>query len=435
MLYCLNNVKIINYFLNSLHNKFKKINFNFNNLYSISSISLNLFQKKFNNYKLDMCHKQKFDQMIRPSFFGGKCEIYGNPFDNEKILHFDFNKMYKQSMLENFPCGKHKILTNNLNLEVPGFYSIEFESNLEYPILPHRKLDNNKLMFSNGKMTGIFFFEEILLFLNNGGKINKINYGITYENYFPVFKNFINNLDYLNDNEFSFFYKLTINSLFGRMGMDLSDTYSYIINFEDYHFYNNKYQIINTAIINNIALITLKLNSQVIKDFNIKKKNIKSNISIASAITAKARIRLYKAQQILLKSEFRLLYSDTDSIFVAYNKKINKNDLSFFDWKIDYDILDAVFISSKSYALKYLDKEIIRIKGLDSSIISFNDIKNKFYLEDDFIHYSTNLNKNHYDLINKITKKDFFFDYYDKRKFSLNKKFTSPFFYKNFYYL
>jgi hypothetical protein len=60
-------------------------------------------------------------------------------------------------MEENFPCGGYKIIQNNFDLSVPGFYCIDFSSkNLDIPVLPHHRLKNNKLMFSNGKMSNIY---------------------------------------------------------------------------------------------------------------------------------------------------------------------------------------------------------------------------------------------------------------------------------------
>lgn len=91
------------------------------------------------------------DNLVRPAYYGGRCEVYGNPYEDEKIFHFDFSGMYGLCMQEKFPHGKYKIIENDFNLEIPGFYCIEFYSNdLYIPVLPHHRLKNNKLMFTNG---------------------------------------------------------------------------------------------------------------------------------------------------------------------------------------------------------------------------------------------------------------------------------------------
>jgi hypothetical protein len=96
------------------------------------------------------------DTLIRPAYYGGTCEVYGNPEEGDFIVHYDFTGMYGQCMLEKFPYGKHTIKEANFNIDEPGFYCIDFYSdkNTNIPILPHHRIKNNKLMFTNGLMTG-----------------------------------------------------------------------------------------------------------------------------------------------------------------------------------------------------------------------------------------------------------------------------------------
>ena len=71
-----------------------------------------------------------------------------------------------------------------------------------------------------------------------------------------------------------------------------------------------------------ILLIEAELDSKLEKLLNIKKKKSKNNIVIASCITSKARIKLYRAQEEVLKNKGRMLYSDTDSIFASFEKDV-----------------------------------------------------------------------------------------------------------------
>jgi hypothetical protein len=59
-------------------------------------------------------------------------------------------------MLEKFCYGKYKITTNSKEIKNPGFYHISFFSNIDIPVLPHHNLINNKLLFTNGEMSGIY---------------------------------------------------------------------------------------------------------------------------------------------------------------------------------------------------------------------------------------------------------------------------------------
>jgi hypothetical protein len=109
------------------------------------------------------------------------------------------------------------------------------------------------------------------------------------------------------------FGKLVINSLYGRMGMSSLKTDSFFINFNDLNNYISKGNVINIKKINTIALIEIESND------TIKTKN---NVGIASAITSKARIKLYNAQKSVINNKGRLLYSDTDSIFASFKDDI-----------------------------------------------------------------------------------------------------------------
>eukprot|EP00347_Sterkiella_histriomuscorum_P012325 403369026 len=79
----------------------------------------------------------ELDKIIRNSYYGGRCEIYGNPGKEDLIYHFDFNNMYGQVMLEDFPTGELKYLSNPENFDKPGFYFINAKSlKMFIPILP-----------------------------------------------------------------------------------------------------------------------------------------------------------------------------------------------------------------------------------------------------------------------------------------------------------
>jgi hypothetical protein len=156
LLYCERDVLITIKFVKILKELIKKFNINIDKVYSAPSLSLKIFIKKFNNDKIKFRHNFLLDKFIRKAYFGGRCEIYGNPKPNEYIYHFDFPGMYGLTMLQKFPYGKYKIHSNVTKIDKPGFYTIDFYSNMNLPILPHHRLLDKKLMFTNGHMTGTF---------------------------------------------------------------------------------------------------------------------------------------------------------------------------------------------------------------------------------------------------------------------------------------
>jgi hypothetical protein len=75
----------------------------------------------------------------------------------ENIEYFDFSAMYSQCMLEKFPIGLGVFVLSVAEVCSPGFYDITFESkNMELPILPHKNYQDDKLMFTNGVMRGVY---------------------------------------------------------------------------------------------------------------------------------------------------------------------------------------------------------------------------------------------------------------------------------------
>lgn len=158
-----------------------------------------------------------------------------------------------------------------------------------------------------------------------GGKVIETSQHVFYENYGPLFKDFV---DYFNDfkkisPEHKTFAKLVINSLYGMLGMNHIDTYSFFILKDEMELYFRKQiNILTYRELNNIALLEAEIDEQLKKILKIEERKTKNNIALACAITSKARIKLYKAQQAVIENGGRILYSDTDSIFAAYKKDV-----------------------------------------------------------------------------------------------------------------
>lgn len=440
IIYCKRDVEIVSLFIKNLNKILSDIKINITKSYSAPSLSLKIFESKFNIKKIRLTQNNFIDKYIRSSYFGGRCEIYGNPYPNEYIYHFDFSGMYSQCMLEKFCFGKYRIKTNCKEIKNPGFYHIEFYSDVDIPILPHHNLINNKLLFTNGEMSGIYWFEEIILFIEMGGLIKKINYCIEFDHYDFIFNDFISYFNKIKEkgNDYKTFGKLMINSLYGRLGMKEITNHSLFLNKNEFDYYSNNYKIIDFTEINNFFLVKIEICENFRKRHKIQKT--KNNISIASSITSKARIKLYKAQQSVISNRGRLLYSDTDSIFASYNKNVlgeKHGDIFWDPNKDDTEIKDAVFVNPKTYGVIYTknNKESIKMKGYNNDTIKFHDLKKKFYNKEEIkVEEFFYLKKHNFSLKNIITEKIFDLNNYDKRLFSEDKKKTKSFFYKDFRY-
>lgn len=72
---------------------------------SAPSLALEIFKKKFNIKSVKTSINKVEDNLLREAYFGGRCEVFGNPTFEEKIFHYDFNGMYAQCMQSKFCYG------------------------------------------------------------------------------------------------------------------------------------------------------------------------------------------------------------------------------------------------------------------------------------------------------------------------------------------
>ena len=428
--YCKNDLIITSKFVEIIEEISKKKGINLDTIFSSPSLSIKIFIKNYSKNKISFNLKSTEKKMIKNSYFGGRCEVYGNPSTKEKIFHYDFTGMYAQCMTEKFPYGKCYIIENPKNLTIPGFYYIEYFSDNFIPVLPHRSNIDNKLMFTNGLNKGFFWFEEINLFINMGGIIKNIELGLIYDKYDYLFKDFVDDfMELRKENDImNTFGKLVINSLYGRLGMNDMNNEILIIEKNQFEeiYASIKKKIFSFNIVNDCVIIDMKTD---------KKIRVKGNVTLASSITSKARIKLYNAQQDVLKNKGKLLYSDTDSVYACYDEDVSKEKHGILDWSNDKKrIKDGVFISSKTYAIKYEDgSESVKIKGFDNKLIDFNELKNKFYNKKDFLNFENKyISKKNMEMFSIENTKNLNLKSYTKRKFSEDLLFTEPLIYKNF---
>ena len=100
----------------------KEFKINIKHVYSGPSLALKIFIKNFNKNKISFMESGFYDKLVRKAYYGGRCEVYGNPVSAEYIYHYDFSGMYAQCMQEKFAFGKYIIKTDGFDLEKPGFY-------------------------------------------------------------------------------------------------------------------------------------------------------------------------------------------------------------------------------------------------------------------------------------------------------------------------
>lgn len=356
----------------------------------------------------------KYDRIVRKAYFGGRTEVFGNQKDNEILLHYDWSGMYAQCMKEKVFGGEVYESDIIVDVKIPGFYWIKFKQKLDIPILPIKR---DKLLFANGEFEGWYWYEEIILAMENGVEIKEVKKVISCQYYGNFLEKFIEKNDKIR--EIGPIHKIigknNNNTFYGRLGMNPERLEEEIIsNIEE-----NKYEKIIE-------------NNGIYIGFKKKEKNV-SNVLISAAITSKARIKLYKGMREVINNDGRILYTDTDSIIAAFdkNKYLKKLDLKMgeilFDSKDKNTVInEGVFAMPKTYALKYADgREIVKIKGFNVRP-SFREFKDKFYERGDIITENVEWNKK--DLMIKTIMREKKTNLYslNKRKWSEDLKETFP---------
>ncbi len=367
-IYCINDCAIL---LDGLNNFYKVLTdnkiFYRNDKFTSGSIALAYYIKNWNKISFNINSEAK--TAIRKSYYGGRCEVFGNPLPERKILYFNFKEIYKQCMVESLPYDDFTYLNDKklLNVKIPGFYNITINYDTDLPLLPERFTN---VYFKTGNVSGWFWHEEVEFCLNNF----KINSFVIHEGYISnkngaVLSEFINELHKVGEKNSTNeqIVNILINSLHTRLLLK-DDLYNIIISGEQ----------------------SVSKNYDKYGNFFITKREkfkiTKSNIAISSAISSKVRIKLYQAYLDIINSGGRLLYSDTDGIFAEYKHEVTvENKLIgkyvFFDTnKPNTVIKDAVFIDLKSYALLLQNNdEFIKIDGTIITSPSFNEIKKIFF--------------------------------------------------------
>jgi hypothetical protein len=153
--YCMRDVKIVYDMMNVIKNIVDVYDKNIlKKSFSFSSLSYKIFSKKFDHFKITKIRNNNFTHnYIKNGYYGGRCEVFGNPSEDSIIHYFDFTGMYAQCMLEKFPKGEPILLKENLDYKKIGFHTVKVKVDDYLPFLPYR---GEKLFFPSGIFLGTF---------------------------------------------------------------------------------------------------------------------------------------------------------------------------------------------------------------------------------------------------------------------------------------
>lgn len=367
---------------------------------TMSSLSLKIYRTRYYDSKMNkICiPNESKDRFVRSGYYGGVVELYKPHLING--WHYDVNALYPSVMKDNYyPTGEGVYIDKHLLKDICidnffGFLEVEVTSTNSYMPFLVKQDPIKGLVSPIGTWVGVYFSEEISYAMKFGYKF-KILKALKYDKAI-LFHDFVSDmykyrLKYGKNSSLGISVKLLMNSLYGRFGMKLESTKTELVSYEKYKSLLCIYDIHQPVEINNRYFINYKNTPNLVKvrdcylDRVITKKefddyknaainnsvSVNSSVCIAAAVTAYARILMYK-YKIECKGE--IYYTDTDSIFSSV--EISKEYVSDSDLgklKLEGLVEEAYFVAPKSYMVKYLDKTVMKSKGFSSKLVDMED--------------------------------------------------------------
>ena len=349
---------------------FSKYNIDISRCATITSLSFSIFRSSFLSPTVDIKSiSGSLNKQLRPSFYGGPVNVYRSSLDSHHV--YDTNSLYPFVLASNdYPVGNPVYIPSISNInDFFGFCNVKVNStpNSNYPFLVTRL--NDFLISANGSFKGMYFSEEIKYALKLGYDIEIMD-GYQFQRQSDIFTEFINHFYNLKnkakaDGNKSLYLasKLILNAFFGRFALIIADYKSVILRDEEIG-------TMSTELRNCYTLMNKLSSTHSLYKFKVVKTKSSnysfSNVSIASAVTAYARIYMHK---FISDPRLEVAYSDTDSIFCKneLDPKYIGNSLGQF--KREYTIEFGRAITNKSYYARDLQGNIIcKVKGFSGTL-------------------------------------------------------------------
>uniref|UniRef100_A0A5K1CAA5 DNA-directed DNA polymerase n=1 Tax=Nymphaea colorata TaxID=210225 RepID=A0A5K1CAA5_9MAGN len=338
---------------------------------TLSSLALKIFRQNYFDDETFHIHipTRNQDTFIRHGYYGGHVDVY-KPY-GENLYYYDVNSLYPHIMKSYpMPCG---IPVWKDNLERVGLDSlfgfieayVICPTNISRPFLPYKD-QSGTLLFPTGKFIGVFYSEELKFARDLGYHVIPLR-GYLFEKKSSPFEGLISNLyesileaKKSDDEAMTYIYKILMNSIYSRFGMNPESTVTEICNQKKYEelMKMDNFQSAE-KLTDHYYMVNYISNSSFADDDDWKAPKI-SAVQLAAAITACARIHMYP-----YISRPDCYYTDTDSIVLGSplpDDLISSIELGKF--KLEYHVQRGIFLAPKSYMLDIEDdRQIIKHKG------------------------------------------------------------------------
>ena len=368
---CILLFKIVNKFLCTIFETSFKNNINLSgvlNFYTAPQLALRIFKSIYLQCELEGSIGWNY-LIEKESYYGGMCVVYRKQ-GLENLYCYDVNSCYPASMLCLMPfklINEIDNLDDNINFIDYYLYQIDYryKENQIIVNLPTR-LDDEIIYVRNG-IKKWHWGAEIKTAILLGCEVLKIHKIREYEGKY-IFKDYIEDIYAMrlkakedNNKCLIDFFKLLMNSLYGKLGQKLN-LQKNIVSIAEL---NEVVMYYNDDKIKNIKMLDGNCVEYEYEDLKEYYNQIGSLVRFSSYITARARCILLSPFADGVLNHENLFYTDTDSIFI--NKKLPKNyvsDTILGKFKLEYEINKAFFLAPKMYIVESNNEIKMKMKGI-----------------------------------------------------------------------
>lgn len=354
---------------------FTNFEININDYPTFSSLSFAIFRKHFLlDFKIPVTTGKVFE-FIKESYTGGSTDMYIPKGEN--ILCFDVNSLYPSVMRDNlFPVGNINEFEGDITILKDKYWiadvDVKTKRDLQHPYLQihHKTKGGLRTISPNGAFSMKIHSCEYFNALKDYNFTIKNGYFFDQANIFSKFVDELYKLriSYPKDNPMNFVCKLILNSLYGRFGMHQIIEKSEFMNKNEFLELTKNYEVTDFLDLEESGLFVSYEDSELLKnDHNI-------SISIASAVTAYARVLMSRFKN---RKDFKLYYTDTDSIFIDKELPTNIINNELGNFKLEYILKEAIFLGPKVYGgVTNKGEYICKIKGYKNpKLVSLKDLE------------------------------------------------------------
>ncbi|XP_048489772.2 DNA polymerase-like [Beta vulgaris subsp. vulgaris] len=346
-----------------------------------ASLALSLFREKYydaDNWPIHIPNQNE-DTFLRRGYYGGHTDAY-TPY-GENLYYYDVNSLYPFIMKE-FPMpGGIPVWHSNLeSMELDSMFGfieayVECPKSIKKPFLPYRNKKDGTLIFPTGTFVGVYYSEELKYARDIGYTIIPIS-GYLFDKMESPFKGYVNSLfesrsnaKKMGNDALSYVYKLLMNSLYGRFGINPQSTRTEMCDKSRRDSLFRRTEFIGEVFIReDLYMVSYLTNPGKGPSYWEPPKN--SAVQLAAAITASARIYMYK-----YTSREDCYYTDTDSVVLG--NPLPEDDVSSSElgkFKLEDKLVRAYFLAPKCYCYATEESEgktkVLKFKGAGKSVIT-----------------------------------------------------------------